>query len=131
VDPPARILIVEDESITALDVARQLRRLGYQVVALASNGPQAIRHAHALRPDVVLMDIRLQGAMDGIEAARRIQAAAPIPIIYMSAHADAATMARIQATAPAAGVVPKPIHLPTLHTTLQRVLARRHDDPPG
>ena len=70
-DPPARIVIVEDESVTALDVARQLRRLGYQVVALARTGPEAISHALAHRPDVVLMDIRLQGAMDGIEAARR------------------------------------------------------------
>ena len=123
-DPPARVLIVEDESITALDVARQLRRLGYQVVALARCGPQAIERALALRPHVVLMDIQLQGAMDGIEAAQSIQAAAPIPVVYMSAHADAATLERIQATAPAAGVVPKPVHLPTLHTTLQRVLSR-------
>jgi two-component system, cell cycle sensor histidine kinase and response regulator CckA len=130
-DPPARILIVEDEHITALDVARQLRHLGYQVVALASSGPKAIAHALAHRPDVVLMDIRLQGAMDGIDAARHIQATAPIPIIYMSAHADAATVARLQAATQAAGVVPKPIHLPTLHTTLQRVLSHRDGDPPG
>jgi CheY-like chemotaxis protein len=130
-DPPARILVVEDESITALDVARQLRRLGYQVVALARCGLQAIESALALRPHVVLMDIRLQGDMDGIEAARSIQAAAPIPVVYMSAHADAATLERIRATTRAAGVVPKPVHLPTLHATLQRVLARRHGEPPG
>jgi two-component system, cell cycle sensor histidine kinase and response regulator CckA len=130
-DPPARIVIVEDESVTALDVARQLRRLGYQVVALARTGPEAISHALAHRPDLVLMDIRLQGAMDGIEAARRIQVAAPIPVVYMSAHADAATVAHIQATTPAAGLVPKPVHLPTLHTTLQRVLVRRPEDSPG
>ena len=52
-DPPARILLVEDEAITALAVARQLRRLGYQVVALARSGPQAIQHALSLRPQVV------------------------------------------------------------------------------
>jgi CheY-like chemotaxis protein len=126
-DPPARIVVVEDESITALDVARQLRGLGYQGVALARSGPQAIERALALRPHVVLMDIHLHGTMDGIEAARRIQAAAPIPVIYMTAHADAATVARLQATTEASGVVPKPVHLPTLHTTLQRVLSR----PPG
>ena len=127
VDPPARILIVEDEHITALDVARKLRRLGYQVVGLASSGPQAIAHALTLRPQVVLMDIHLHGTMDGIEATRRIQAAAPIPVVYMTTHTDAATVARIQATTEASGLVPKPIHLPTLHTTLQRVLSR----PPG
>jgi CheY-like chemotaxis protein len=130
-DAPARMLIVEDESITALDVARQLRRLGYQVVALARTGPEAIAHALALRPHVVLMDIRLHGIMDGIEAARRIQVAAPIPIVYMTAHVDAVTVERIQATTRAAGVVPKPVHLPTLHTTLQRVLVRRPEDSPG
>jgi CheY-like chemotaxis protein len=70
---------------------------------------------------VVLMDIHLQGTMDGIDAARHIQAAAPIPVVYMSAHADAATVERFQATTQAAGFVPKPIHLPTLHATLQRV----------
>jgi CheY-like chemotaxis protein len=130
-DPPARILVVEDESITALDVARRLRRLGYQVVALARCGPQAIESALALRPHVVLMDIRLHGTMDGVEAARSIQAATPIPVVYMSAHTDTATLERIQATTRAAGVVPKPVHLPTLNATLQQVLARRHGEPPG
>jgi two-component system, response regulator PdtaR len=77
-DPPARVLIVEDESITALDVARRLRGLGYEVVGLASSGPRAIEHALDRRPHVVLMDIHLQGPMDGIDTARHIQAAAPI-----------------------------------------------------
>jgi CheY-like chemotaxis protein len=131
VDPPVRILLVEDESIAALDVARQLRRLGYQVVALASSGLQAIAHAHALRPQVVLLDIHLRGSMDGIDAARSIQATAPIPVVYMSAHADAATAARLQATTQAAGFVSKPIHLPTLHALLQRVCSRRLGASPG
>ena len=123
-DPPARIVLVEDESITALDLARRLGRLGYQVVALARSGPQAIQYALSHRPQVVLMDIHLQGAMDGIDAARHIQAAAPIPVVYMSAQADAATLERLQATTQAAGFVPKPIHLPTLYATLQRVCSR-------
>jgi CheY-like chemotaxis protein len=123
-----RMVIVEDESITALDVARQLRRFGHQVVALASTGPQAIEQALIHHPDVVLMDIHLQGAMDGVDAARSIQASAPIPVVYMSAHADAATLKRLQATTQAAGFVPKPIHLPTLHATLQRVCSRPQGD---
>jgi CheY-like chemotaxis protein len=129
-DPPARIVIVEDEAITALDLAQRLRRLGYQVIAMACNGSQAIQHALTLRPHVVLMDIHLQGTMDGIDAARHIQAAAPIPVVYMSAHADAATVERFQATTQAAGFVPKPIHLPTLHATLQRVFPHPPGDPP-
>lgn len=113
--------------MTALDLARRLRRLGYQVIAMARNGPQAIQHALSLHPHVVLMDIHLQGTMDGIDAAQHIQAVAPIPVVYMSVHADAATVERLQATTQAAGFVPKPIHLPTLHATLQRVCSR----PPG
>jgi two-component system cell cycle sensor histidine kinase/response regulator CckA len=123
-DSPARIIIVEDEFITALALARQLRRLGYQVVALASSGPQAIEYALSHHPQVVLMDIQLQGTMNGIEAARHIQASAPIPVVYMSANADATSVERIQA-AQAAGFVPKPIHYPTLHALLQRVLSGR------
>ena len=123
-DSLARVLIVEDEAITGLDVARQLRRLGYAVVGLASSGPQAIERALALSPHVVLMDIQLQGPMDGIEAARRIQDVAPIPVVYMSAHADAATAERLAAANRAAGLVPKPVHLPTLHATLQRAVSR-------
>jgi CheY-like chemotaxis protein len=127
-DPLLRIVLVEDEAIPALDMARQLRRLGYQVVAVASSGPQAIEQALTHHPDVVLMDIHLQGAMDGIDAARHIQAAAPIPVVYMSAHADAATVERFQAATQAAGFVPKPIYLPTLHATLQRVCSRPQGD---
>jgi CheY-like chemotaxis protein len=129
-DPPPRIVIVEDESITALHLATQLRRLGYQVVALARSGPQAIEQAFARRPHVVLMDIHLHGTMDGIDAARHIQASAPIPVVFMSANADATTVERIQAVQPA-GFVPKPIHYPTLHALLQRVLSGREDRPPA
>jgi CheY-like chemotaxis protein len=130
-DTPVRIVLVEDESITALDLARQLRRLGYQVVALARSGPQAIQHTLSHRPQVVLMDIHLHGTMDGMDAARHIQAAAPIPVVYMSAHADTATIERLRATTQAAGFVPKPIHLPTLHTTLQGVFSPPTSHPPG
>ena len=127
-DPPARIVIVEDESITALHLAKQLRRLGYQVVAQARSGPQAIQQALSLHPHVVLMDIHVHGPMDGIDAAKHIQAAAPIPVVYMSAQVDAATLKRLQATTRAAGFVPKPIHLPTLHATLQRACSRPQGD---
>jgi CheY-like chemotaxis protein len=66
--------------------------------------------------------------MDGIDAERHIQAAAPIPVVYMSAHADAATIKRLQATTQAAGFMPKLIHLPTLHATLQRACSRPQGD---
>src|SRR5688500_3853146 len=104
-DPLLRIVLVEDESSAALQLAKRLRSLGYEVVALAKSGPRAVEHALARRPHVVLMDIHLQGGMDGFDAARHIQAAAPIPVVYMSAHADAATIERLHATTQAAGFV--------------------------
>jgi CheY-like chemotaxis protein len=129
-DPLFRIVLVEDESVTALDVSRQLRRLGYEVVAVAKSGPQAIAQALTHRPDVVLMDIHLQGAMDGVEAARHIQACAPIPVIYVSANVDAMTQERIQSTA-TVGLIPKPLHLPTLQTVLQRLRAAQEGGHPN
>jgi two-component system, response regulator PdtaR len=66
-DAPARIVIVEDESIAALHLATRLRSLGYEVVALANSGPRAIEYALARRPHVVLMDIHLQGTMDALK----------------------------------------------------------------
>jgi DNA-binding NarL/FixJ family response regulator len=78
----ARILIVEDERLIAVDLQRRLTRLGYTIVALAASGVEAIQKALALRPDVVLMDIRLQGEMDGVEAAQQIQATSPWGCLY-------------------------------------------------
>jgi CheY-like chemotaxis protein len=124
-DSPPRIVLVEDESIAALHVAKRLRGLGYQVVAVAKSGPQAVEYALTCDPDVVLMDIHLQGAMDGVDAARHIQASAPVPVIYVSANVDAATRERIQSTE-AAGFVPKPVHFPTLQRVVQRALSGRH-----
>jgi CheY-like chemotaxis protein len=123
-DPPARLVIVEDEAMAAFHLAKQLRSLGYQVVAQASSGPQAIQYALSLHPLGVRKDIHVHGPLDGIDAAKHSQAAAPIPVVYMSAHAEAATIERFQATTQAAGFVPKPIPLPTLYATLQRVCSR-------
>ena len=83
----ARILVVEDERIIATHIRRQLTRMGYTVLATASSGPEAIEKAQAYSPDVVLMDIKLEGAMDGVEAGEYIQAHWHIPIVYMTAYA--------------------------------------------
>jgi DNA-binding NarL/FixJ family response regulator len=126
--PPARILIVEDESLVAHDLARRLARLGYTVVGRAATGVQAIHHAETLRPDLILMDVHLRGGMDGVEAARAIQTLAPIPIVYLSAASDAATIERMHATG-AAGYLHKPVGPQMLGQTLRQVLsacARAH-----
>jgi CheY-like chemotaxis protein len=78
----ARILIVEDEHIIAWDLERRLTRLGYAVLGIVSSGQDAIEKALELRPDLILMDIRLPGNMDGIEAAERIRAQLQTVILY-------------------------------------------------
>jgi PAS domain S-box-containing protein len=95
----ARILIVEDEQIVALDLKGRLARLGYEVPATAATGPAAIAKATELRPDLVLMDVKLSGAMDGITAAERIQEVVDVPVVYLTAFGDDATLARAKATA--------------------------------
>jgi PAS domain S-box-containing protein len=118
---PAKILVVEDEQIVALDIQRTLAGLGYLVPVTVATGDAAIEQAEALRPDLVLMDIRLRGAMDGIEAAGVIRQRWEIPVIYLTAHADAATLARAKITEPF-GYVLKPFDERDLHTTIEMAL---------
>ncbi len=86
--PSKKILIVEDEILIAEDLRLVLQRLGYQVVGIASSGIEAIQKAGKLYPDLVLMDVRLQGSLDGVETARQIRKAVDIPIIYVTAYAS-------------------------------------------
>ena len=80
----AKVLIVEDESIVALDMEQQLRSFGYIVVACASTGQQAINFVREMAPDVVLMDIQLVGEMDGIAAAKIIGADLHTPVVFVT-----------------------------------------------
>jgi two-component system, response regulator PdtaR len=82
------ILIVEDEKILAADLENKLRQLGYRVDGIASSGEEAVRLAQEREPSLILMDVRLSGTMDGVEAARRIQAKTPVPIVYLTAYSD-------------------------------------------
>jgi CheY-like chemotaxis protein len=118
---PARLLIVEDEALIALDLQWRVTRLGYTVVALAATGPEAIQQALAHRPDLVLMDIRLRGPMDGIEAAAVIRTHLALPVVYLSASVEALTRARAAATHPA-GVLHKPVSDDDLQHTLATAL---------
>jgi len=114
-----RILIVEDERLIALDLQRRLTQLGYTVVGIVASGAQVITAAFQLQPDLVLMDIRLQGEMDGIEAALYIQVDRSIPIIYLTAYVDDSTRQRAQATSPW-GFLRKPFHVRDLQAILNR-----------
>lgn len=82
-----RVLVVEDELIVADDLEWQLTQIGYEVVGIAASGDEALGMADRKRPDVVLMDIKLQGEMNGIEAAKLIQEKTGIPIIFVTAFA--------------------------------------------
>ena len=90
----SRILIVEDEAIVALDLEGRLARMGYEAVGRATSGEDAIALALAHRPDLVLMDIRLSGEMDGISAADEIRRSIRAPVIFLTAYSEDATLNR-------------------------------------
>lgn len=112
-----RVLVVEDESIVARDLELTLQGLGYRVCAIARTGEEAIAEAEAHKPDVVLMDIRLHGEMDGIEAARRIRQRSAVPIVFLTAYADEGTLERAASVDPY-GYVLKPFDERELHVAL-------------
>ncbi|WP_207460507.1 response regulator [Azospirillum sp. SYSU D00513] len=123
----ARILIVEDDRIVARDIQQQLQRMGHSVAGMAANGEDAIRLAGSSRPDLVLMDIRLEGEMDGIEAARRIRATHHIPIIFLTAYANDDMVRRASQTEPF-GYLLKPFEEPQMRTVIQMALHMHASD---
>ncbi|GLH74258.1 hypothetical protein GETHLI_27600 [Geothrix limicola] len=117
-----QILIVEDEAIVAMDLKLHLQDLGYGVAGLASTGEDAIVQAARLRPTLVLMDISLGAGMDGIEAARQVQALG-MPVVFLTAFADETTLARAKDSAPY-GYLLKPFDERSLHSTIEMALYR-------
>ncbi len=116
------ILIVEDEAIVAMDLRLHLQELGYAVSGLASTGEEALAMAASTRPALVLMDISLGAGMDGIEAARHMQAMG-LPVVYLTAFADEATLTRAKESGPY-GYLLKPYDERTLHSTIEMALYR-------
>jgi CheY-like chemotaxis protein len=120
---PPRILIVDDEIIIARELEIRLRSMGYDVVAIASSGPQAIQLALEKEPDLILMDIVLKGEIDGIEAATRIRGHQQVAIIYLTAYTDARTMERAMLTEPS-GYIVKPFAEQELGASIETALSR-------
>jgi two-component system, cell cycle sensor histidine kinase and response regulator CckA len=117
-----RVLVVEDEEIILADVTRQLRKQGYVIAGTASSGTEAIRAAGTTNPDIVLMDLRLQGRMNGLEAARQIREASAVPILFVSAHAGA--LAASLPDLPGRNrVLLKPFSPSELHEAIEAMLA--------
>ncbi len=117
----ARILIVEDERIVAKDLTRRLRSVGYDVAGWVVRGEDAVSRAAEEHPDVVLMDIKLSGDMDGIEAAERIRLDHGVPIIYLTAFADDEILERAKVTEPA-GYLLKPFSVEELRSAIEMAL---------
>lgn len=114
----AMILIVEDEFITGTDLQNSLEEIGYRAPLVVDNGPEAVGKAAELRPDVVLMDITLRGEMTGIEAASRIKTGLGIPVIFLTAHSDEATMEKAIRSEPF-GYILKPFDARNLHASIE------------
>lgn len=118
-----KVMVVEDEAVVALDIVQELESGGYSVVAQADNGEEAIAKASETRPDVVLMDIHIRGGMDGISTAEQISSRLNIPIIFVTAHADEATLQRAKLTQPY-GYVIKPFEPNELRANIEIALHR-------
>ncbi|HEY9653751.1 MAG TPA: ATP-binding protein [Coleofasciculaceae cyanobacterium] len=118
-----QILVVEDESIIALNLKENLEALGYAVVGIAASGEKAVEKARRLHPNLVLMDIQLKGRMDGIQAAQQIWESLSIPVIYVTGHSDSSTLERATITAPF-GYVLKPVKEKELSVAISIALQR-------
>lgn len=119
-----KVLIVEDDEITAIDLKYRLEWLGYDVVAVGVSASEAMGHVDALDPDIVLMDIALQGEMDGIDAALVIYKKSGTPIIFLTATVDDDTIRRATAVVPY-GFLTKPFNARELHAAIQIAVSRR------
>jgi CheY-like chemotaxis protein len=120
---PLRVVIAEDEAVSALDIQNIIHHAGGDVAGIAIRGQDAITLAAALRPDVVLMDVHLMGDMDGVEAARAIRALRDIAVIFVTAHGDADTLRRMFEVVPSAPVI-KPISEVQLREAIMRACRR-------
>jgi signal transduction histidine kinase len=119
-----KIVVVEDERVVARDIEKRLVKLGYAVPAIAASAEEALQKVADHHPDLVLMDIQLQGETDGIEAAEAIRVNFGIPVIYLTAFADETTLQRAKATEPF-GYRIKPFDERELHVAIEVALRRR------
>lgn len=121
---PIKILIVEDEIIVARQLSNSLKKLGYEVVAIATCGEEGIQQTALTQPDLVLMDIVMPGEIDGIDAAREIRQRFSTPVVFLTAYADKETVSRAAMTDPF-GYILKPFQPKDLYATIE-VCLRKH-----
>jgi PAS domain S-box-containing protein len=123
----ARILIVEDEQVVALDLSSTLENLGYVVIDSVISGVAAIQAAREEQPDLILMDIRLDGTLDGVDAAQQIHDFTTCPIIFLTAYSDEQTLSRAKETAPF-GFLVKPIKMQELRCAIEVALHKHQTE---
>ncbi len=121
----ARILVAEDDVIVAEDIRETLEELGYEVPAVVNSGADAVRAARTHGPDLVLMDIRMPGGVDGIQAADRIAAEVDVPVVFLSSHSDDTTLTRAKSARPF-GYLIKPFEARELKTAIEIAVYRHH-----
>lgn len=122
-----RVYIVEDERVVAIDLQKRLERLGYQVCGNAADGDTALKGIRATRPDIILMDILIQGSTDGIEIALQIKEELDIPIVFLSSYTDQQTIERAKKATPV-GFILKPFKERELATLLEMALFKNMAD---
>lgn len=123
-EKPTRILIVEDEVITATYIESLVTSFGFEVAGMAVSGEEAVIMAKAVSPDLILMDIFLEGEMSGIDAAHEIQQTADIPVVYLTANADQVTVLRARETNPF-GYLVKPVNEKELYSNIDTTLQKQ------
>jgi two-component system, NtrC family, response regulator AtoC len=124
---PVKIMIVEDERITAADLQDTIAQLGYTVTATVSTGADAVREAGRNPPDLVVMDISIGGDVDGVEAAKRLRRQFDIPVVYLTAHADPDTLSRAMGAEPL-GYILKPFQERGLHAVIETAVHKHQAD---
>lgn len=125
-----KVLVVEDEKITGLDICQMVWDLGYQPIGPIASGEDAYAVALSERPDIILMDITLKGQLNGIETAVAIRCRYRCPVVFVTAHSDEVTFNRARAAVPA-GWVLKPVNEGELQTAIERALRQyRSGEPP-
>jgi len=118
-----RVLIVEDETIIAMDIQYVLENSGFHVSDIVSTGEESIEKASLMHPDVILMDIKLKGKMDGVNAAKKIYKKFQIPILYVSAYDNDKALKNLQSVK-CFGFLNKPFEENELKTAIKAVLAK-------
>jgi DNA-binding NarL/FixJ family response regulator len=121
-----RALIVEDEFWIALGLEAEMHALGFEICDLAANAQNAFLRAMEDQPDVVLMDVCLEGGREGIEAARWLREVCDTPIVFVTGYADRATVERIHQQVPGAPVLPKPVLFDRLADAVAEVATHQH-----